>query len=461
MDTTSATPDTTQKKRVFSNVFINRNFGLLWSGEVLSQLGDFIFDTTLIVWVAVVIGKGQAWTPLATSGVVLTTTLSMMIVGPIAGVFADRWEKRPTMLRVDVLQALAVAVLLLSTFLPLSVGWQLALIYLMTFVVNASDQFFNQAAFTLVSDVVPAQERPVAIGRMLTMTSIATIVGPAIGAPLIIALGPRLALCFNMCTFLVSFGTVYAIRVPKMAGEEDHHARRNGFWQEFRAGLGFLLGSHVLRTLLITGIVMVLGTSILNALNIFFVTQNLKTSPAFFGLIESAIGLGALLGSLVGGRIVKRLGMEKVYWGALMLEGALILIYARLSNPMLGLILFFALGLPATLFNIAGGSLVYTVTPREVMGRTNSARISLISVSAIAGAALAGYLDSTLLRGFHTSVLGLPFGPVDTLFTVTGILVLCSAVFALLNLRGAVAAPVSANAPTVTETPEAHEQVEG
>jgi DNA-binding NarL/FixJ family response regulator len=44
---------------------INRNFSLLWSGQTISVLGDFIFNTTLVVWVAVVLTRGQAWTPLA------------------------------------------------------------------------------------------------------------------------------------------------------------------------------------------------------------------------------------------------------------------------------------------------------------------------------------------------------------------------------------------------------------
>lgn len=71
-------------------IFINRNFALLWSGGAISILGDFVFNTTLVLWIATSIARGQPWAPLAVSGVLLSTTIPIVVVGPLAGVFADR-----------------------------------------------------------------------------------------------------------------------------------------------------------------------------------------------------------------------------------------------------------------------------------------------------------------------------------------------------------------------------------
>src|SRR5690348_18470932 len=75
-----------------AGLLINRDFALLWLGQAVSYLGDFVFDTTLVVWIATQLAVGQPWAPLAVSGVLVAATLPIFLVGPIAGVFVDRWR---------------------------------------------------------------------------------------------------------------------------------------------------------------------------------------------------------------------------------------------------------------------------------------------------------------------------------------------------------------------------------
>src|SRR5690348_3162750 len=83
--------------------YINHNYALLFSGYAISIIGDVIFTTTLMLWVPLVIAKGQSWAPLALGGVTLATLLPTLLFGSLAGVFVDRWVKRTTMLRMDIL----------------------------------------------------------------------------------------------------------------------------------------------------------------------------------------------------------------------------------------------------------------------------------------------------------------------------------------------------------------------
>src|SRR5579885_3273472 len=94
---------------------LNRNFGLLWLGQTISVIGDFVFDTTLVVWIATALAKDQSWAPLAVSGVLLATSVPVLLVGPVAGVFVDRWNKRRTMLVMDGLRVVLVLALLPAT----------------------------------------------------------------------------------------------------------------------------------------------------------------------------------------------------------------------------------------------------------------------------------------------------------------------------------------------------------
>src|SRR5215470_6836330 len=110
MHTTTAVPSS---RRV--GPFLNRNFGLLWLGQTISVIGDFVFDTTLVVWIATSLAKNQSWAPLAVSGVLFATSVPVLLIGPVAGVFVDRWNKRRTMLAMDALRILLVLALLPAT----------------------------------------------------------------------------------------------------------------------------------------------------------------------------------------------------------------------------------------------------------------------------------------------------------------------------------------------------------
>src|SRR2546421_8419406 len=80
--------------------FINRNFALLAIGQAISNMGDFVYATTLLVWVFVLTHSAAA-----VSGVWIAQYAPIFLLGPIAGVFVDRWNRRRTMIVADVARA--------------------------------------------------------------------------------------------------------------------------------------------------------------------------------------------------------------------------------------------------------------------------------------------------------------------------------------------------------------------
>src|SRR3989440_8405558 len=79
---------------------INRNFALLAIGQAISNMGDFVYATTLLVWVFVLTHSAAA-----VSGVWIAQYAPIFLLGPIAGVFVDRWNRRRTMIVADVARA--------------------------------------------------------------------------------------------------------------------------------------------------------------------------------------------------------------------------------------------------------------------------------------------------------------------------------------------------------------------
>src|SRR5579859_5648709 len=90
----------------------NANWRRLWLGQAVSLTGDSVFDITIMLWVAVVLARGRPWAPAAASGVLIAAAVPIVVVGPIAGVWIDRWDKRRTMLASDACRAGVIASLL-------------------------------------------------------------------------------------------------------------------------------------------------------------------------------------------------------------------------------------------------------------------------------------------------------------------------------------------------------------
>ncbi|HUY77101.1 MAG TPA: MFS transporter, partial [Ktedonobacterales bacterium] len=431
--------------RTKPGLLINRNFAALWSGQAISVVGDMVFTTTLVVWIAAQLARGQSWAPLAVSGVLVAAAIPAFLIGPFAGVFVDRLDKRRMMLWMDGLRVFIAAALILATgvvplpFLPggrLPLTWTLGAIYAIVFLVNAADQFFRPAMTALIGDLVPEAEQPKAIGLAQASVSIASIIGPAVAAPLFIAFGAQWALLINALSFLVSFATIAAIRAPRAATSVAPGARPN-FARELGEGLRFYVRSRTLMTLLIAAGVVMLGAGAVNTLDIFFTTGNLHAPVSLYGFIGAVFGAGAIVGAILASMFAERLGVGRTLWMSLLLTGVAVVAVSRITSIGPALALFALVGCFITGVNVAVGPLLLRATPRELLGRVSSVITPAVNGATLVGAALAGYLDGDVLRTLHIVALGTTFGPVDTIYGVAGLLIVASAFVALVGLRGA------------------------
>jgi MFS family permease len=430
-------------------VLINRNFALLWAGQTVSVLGDATFAITLVLWVATLIAHGQPWAPLAVSGVLLATIAPEFLVAPIAGVFADRWNRRRIMLAMDATRAVLITLLVLATGvlpLPFASGghlplvWQLGAIYGIVFLASVCSQFFNSALFAFIAITVAEPERARASGLRQASASMAGLVGPALAAVLFFGVGLVWALLMNALSFAISFSAILAIRAPASgpcaAAPNEQPQERESVLRDLGAGLRFYFGNRILVTLLVTAVFTLLAFGSLNTLDLFFVTQNLHATSDFYAILASAQGLGLLAGAVFAAAFAQRIGVARVLGLSLLVWGLAILIYARLTAVTPAIALMCLTGFLLSTAQVAETPLLMHATPQEFLGRVSSVFVPALSGSELVGIALSGYLASTLLRDFHTTVFGINIGPVDTIFTAMGISLVVAGAYALANLRG-------------------------
>ncbi|HEY7433328.1 MAG TPA: MFS transporter [Streptosporangiaceae bacterium] len=404
----------------------NRNWRWLWLGQSVSLIGDMVFTVTVVLWIATRLARTSSgviapWAPAAVSGALIAAAVPALLVGPFAGVWVDRWDRRATMLTADAMRCVLIAGLLV---LPLAghqmpASAQLVALYAVVAAAGCCAQFFNPARLAVTGSVVAETQQPKASGQLQAMSSLAQVIGPPIAAALIIS-GVQWALIIDAASFAVSFWYVRAIQMP--AGASDPRPQRASFTSEFRAGLGYFARSPVLRGLAAGVMITMLGAGALNAVVVFFIQHNLHVSAAWLGTTSGTIGAGAIAGALAVGVTAGRAGLGRLLWLSLIAGGLALIGLSRCTAlpPALGACLL--LGVAVGIINAVAGPLMLRTTPMKLMGRVSAIFSPLLQIASIASMALAGALASTVLARFHTVIGGVTFGPYDTVITISGLM---------------------------------------
>ncbi len=421
------------------HALINRNYAKLWYGQAVSALGDSVFGTTLVLWVSQVLASGRSWAPAAVGGILVAAGAAFALVGPIAGVFVDRWNRKSTMMRTEVIRAAMVAGLTGLSFVPvrdLPVGVWLAAVYLVVFVLNAAGQFFSPARFATTGEVVPGeQDRARAAGLAEATTSAAAIIGPPIAASLLFTVGFQWALAANAASYVVSYVAIRFLRLtpgprppaPAGAGESSLHA-------EFSVGLRLFARNRFLVTLLTVTMICQCGTGAINTLNVFFVTRDLHASSHLFGLAETAMGAGFIIGALAAGRMVRWIGARALTWSGLLATGVLAAAYALQRSFPAGLAMLAIYAMPIAMLNTAVVPLLLDAAPRAYLGRVMAVFNPVNQLASMLSVVVSGWLASTVLRSFHASVAGITLNSVSLIFIVAGGLIFLSGIRAFAAL---------------------------
>jgi MFS family permease len=433
------------------NRLVNRNFARLWYGQAVSSVGDFAFNTTVTLWVAVKLGAGKSWAPAAVGGLLLAATAAIVVVGPIAGVWVDRWDRKRTMLATEVVRgAVAGCVALVSLVAPrdLPVGIWLTLIFVMVFLLNAASRFFIPARQVIIGQVVSGEaDRTRAFGIGNATNATAGMIGPPLAAPLVLTAGVTWALAFNALSYVVSFVAIRSVQVPETAADvADAPAAstaKRDFWADFREGMHFLIHSKML-SILIIGVISQVAVGALNTLDVFFVTRNLHVSVKYFGLLSTGMGFGLIFGSLVASKVVARLGGVTTLWVTIIGAGLIYLLYTRQTNFAAGLVTGLLFMVPLAIMNTAMTPVTLKLIPQRLFGRVLSAYATFSQGTQMLSVALSGWLASSVMLHFHAAPFGVHVGPIDSILTVAGVLIVASGIYAFFTLPDGELAPAPA-----------------
>lgn len=357
------------------DLLTERNFGLLLSGQLVSQLGENLNKVALFWFVYLFTKSAEA---MIVVGVL--QTLPPLLFFWANGVMLDRCSKKKVMAWVDAIRGGLVLLIPLMYWLH---HLTLPLLYALTFLIAVASGIFGPALYSAIPLMVAEPRRVSANALMQTTGQIGILVGPLLGGILSAIYNPVFVMVANGITFLVSAVFLLFIRISESADHASHLATGfSGILEEVREGVLFvfsgnrlLLGLFVIMTLygVITGPVTILLPLLSKGV--------LHSGSQGFGLLLSSYGIGMLLASLA---LTVRPPLNLFRWiaGGFFAGGVLMLLVSATHLMAVDLFLMSLFGMAISVVN----PLVHTLLQNHAPSRLLSRVLTTMSLGFLGGA---------------------------------------------------------------------------
>ena len=369
-------------------VLKQRNFALLWMGQLISIIGDWVLIAALPFYVYDVTGSA-----LSTGVTFMAMVMPSVLFGSIAGVFVDRWNRKRTMIVADVLRA-CVLLLLLLVHSPQQV-W---LVYVAAFLESTISQFFGPAKNAVVPLLVGKEHLMEANSLNAAGDNAARLVGPSLGGALLGLIGLSSVAILDSASFLISAFMILFISVPSDVFEEpskkdDAAGIWTAMWGEWHTGLNLVRKEALIRSLFIVAGMGMLADSILTVLIVVFVKEILGVGAIEFGWLMTARGMGGLVGGLIVAKLSRVLKPTTLLKAGLFGIGVIFFITINFPVFYVALILIAFAGIPAMAWTISEQTLLQGSVEDKYRGRifgTYATTIALMTLVGMAFGSIAG-----------------------------------------------------------------------
>jgi MFS family permease len=335
----------------------NVRFLRLWIGQGASFVGDAISMVALVVLVVEITGSASA------VGGALVARLLPTIASPLAGVLADRVDRRVVLVASDLARAVLV--------LGLVFAKDLATIYVLVFLMGLARTVFNPTVRAAFPRVVGGGDLTRANAFISGTFSTSIMVGPALGGVLVASIGVEAAFLADAVTYLVSAILLSTVPLPRPRRESEEEA---GFVRELRSGFGYLVGARVPLVIVVGAFLTILTINATVPAEVFLAKETFGAGDAGYGLLVSLWGGGIVLGSAIMAVLGNRINLVLLYFLSIFL-GAFALMGTGLAPAfVLALGALTVEGAATGIDNVATDTILQERVPEAFLGRVFSIR---------------------------------------------------------------------------------------
>ena len=376
------------------------DFGWLWWGQLVSQVGDGITRLALLWFVYSVTGSA-----LQTTIVGLLQTLPPVIFGPLIGVYLDRLPKKSMMIASDLLRALIIG--LIPYMVPpesLTVEW----LFVLVFLNSIASTVFGPAMIAAVPFIVPRAQCTAANALLQITSSLGVIAGSTLSGVGIAALSSQKVLGVNAVTYVASAACLLLVRIPHIASARRAGSQWDSAITDLVEGVRYaFVQQQLVLELIMTAALYSFGMSAFSTLFPIFGKNRLGLGPAEIGYLWSSLGVG-LFAISVGlihmsawsmGKRMRAIALSSVIT-ALCLCGMILT-----PNRVVAGVLLCLIGAGIGLFTPVAWGVLQEVAPPGMVGRL----LTLYGAAAMAAAMLGMTVLAWVMQnlGGNSAVMGI------------------------------------------------------
>lgn len=368
----------TQKLSPFA-VFRRPSFTRMWLAQLISTIGDSF--TMIAAGILIYQKTGSA---LSVGLMLMATSIPTLLMGMIAGVFVDRFDRKKIMIVADICRGSLVFLI------PILIQYNVAWMYVIVFLNSAISTFFMPAYDSIVPEMA-SDEELTAANSMIAISSFgSTAIGFA-ASGMLAAYSLELAFYIDAASYFISALLMVGIKIAPLKVEENTSVAV--VVKNLQSGLKYLFGSRILRSLVIISIFYSFVVGLGNTLLLPFATDALGATTFEYGLQEGLTSIGFVVGSFIMAKYADR--MREGLWVILGLlgMGVCYLIYSFSTTVPFAIFVITISGLMNSPYAVARRTLLQRNTEREMRGRVFGASMTIGNVMMLLGMGAAGLAD--------------------------------------------------------------------
>ncbi len=364
----------------FRKSFQNRSFVCFWLAQLISQFGDRINQMALV---GLVSGRqlGQA-SAMELAKLLAFTIIPVFIVGPIAGVYVDRWDRKLTLFFCDIIRGCLVLMIPLVLIDRHSM-WP---IYAVVFLAFCLSRFYVPAKMSIIPEIVDEDQLHVANSLATVTGMIAFVLGALLGGLIVEYTGPKGGFLCDAATFFISATLVSLISRQRLkvlrpaeivrTSREMATAYRNVL-HEVADGIKYIAAHRDIRYIINLMMVLFMAVGAIYVVIIVFVQQSFASVTRHLGFLAVGLGAGLFLGSLAYGRWGRQKNHVETIFRCLIAGGLVTAAFAfgveQYRNVWVAQALAVSLGFVVGPIVIAANTVVHKFASSAMQGKVFSA----------------------------------------------------------------------------------------
>ena len=385
----------------FREVLFKKNFFSLWSGQIISEFGDRLNQMALIS----LIYSKHPGSVMALAKLLFFIVVPVFVIGPVAGVYVDRWDRKRVMIIADIVRGILVLTIPVFVYLNMMMP-----VYIVVFLIFSATRFFLPSKLAFIPAIVSRDKLLIANSLSNTTRMLATILGFAVAGFIIKWVGHTCGFYLDSVSYFISAAFIATITPREklanvreefqMTKEIIEKSIRKNVWREIVEGLGHMFKKDKMKVVTSSLFLFMAGAGSIFCIIIVFIQESFGSITEDLGLLGVFLGLGLFLGTVLYGKFGQKLSRIRTMLASFTLCGVVITVFALYASgsPVLiiGGALVMLIGMTAAPILTCANTLIHTLVPDEVRGRIFSSMEAVMHLAFLVFMFFTAYLSRSL-----------------------------------------------------------------